>query len=638
MATGSGASSSRRGSISPPSSAPGQPVTKRRWRTAVFDHASEAIFVVDEKLRVVDANQAACDLWATGYEDLLGGQLAGLEHALFGRMGDSTITVDHSFVRPDGTPVLTELRAVPRYMDGLHLLVFRDIAESRSTEQRLRMMSRALSETADLVLITDRDGVIVYVNAAWEALTGYSSSEVLGSTPAILRSGQHQDAFYADLWATIARGEVFRGELLNVAKDGSTFLEEKIITSLRDPSGQITHYVSIGRPIEERRRIEARLREVQRLEAIGQLAGGIAHDFNNLLTVIQANVSVALDELDRNSPVAADLQDTLRAAKRAAVLTRQLLAFSRKQVLEPSVFDLNHIVQDLERSLLRLLGADIELSLSLTPGLSFIKVDRGQIEQVIVNLAVNARDAMPQGGKLRITTENATLDECAAAAIAVPAGSYVRLLVEDTGTGMTRETLTRIFEPFFTTKPRGYGTGLGLATVFGIMTQSGGGVRVESSVGVGSRFEVVLPSTSERPRRPKSANFSLTAAEQTSVVLLVEDEPTVLRSARRVLTKLGYTVLEASNAQVALEVSANTTSRIDLLLTDVVLPKVNGRELAEQLRALRPGTKVLFMSGYAGDVLSGRNSLPPGTPLLHKPFTPETLAARVREVLFTEDA
>ncbi|HMR06778.1 MAG TPA: PAS domain-containing protein, partial [Polyangiaceae bacterium] len=221
-------------------------MTKRRWRTAVFDHASEAIFVVDEKLRVVDANQAACDLWATGYGDLLGRQLAGLEHALFGRMGDSTITVDHSFVRPDGTPVLTELRAVPRYLDGLHLLVFRDIAESRSTEQRLRMMSRALEETADLVLITDRDGVIVYVNAAWEALTGFSSSEVLGSTPAILRSGQHQDSFYADLWATIARGEVFRGELHNVAKDGSAFLEEKIITSLRDPSGQITHYVSIG--------------------------------------------------------------------------------------------------------------------------------------------------------------------------------------------------------------------------------------------------------------------------------------------------------------------------------------------------------------------------------------------------------
>jgi two-component system cell cycle sensor histidine kinase/response regulator CckA len=383
------------------------------------------------------------------------------------------------------------------------------------------------------------------------------------------------------------------------------------------------------------RESEARLRQSQKMEGIGQLAGGIAHDFNNLLTVINSYSDMLLGEVGvEHAFVRNGLDQIKEAGHRAASLTRQLLAFTRQQVLEPKILDLNESVSTMAKLLRRLIGEDIALVLSLHPGLGRVKVDPGQVEQVIMNLAVNARDAMPRGGQLTIETMNLDLGHVDARQHpSIDPGSYVILEVRDTGSGMDADTQARIFEPFFTTKGPGKGTGLGLATVYGIVKQSGGSIGVTSLLDQGTTFKIYLPRIEGVVERSELSSPSNVALRGSETILLVEDEEMVRDLAQAILERNGYTVLLAKNVADALRWAQEGSRTIHLLLTDTIMPRMNGPELAQQILALRPSMKVLFMSGYTDKVLTSTAAWEPGTAFLQKPFTPQTLGDKVREIL-----
>ena len=385
---------------------------------------------------------------------------------------------------------------------------------------------------------------------------------------------------------------------------------------------------------EALRRSEEQLRQSQKVEAIGRLAGGIAHDFNNLLTIINGYTELLLARLPSQDRTSRDINEIRKAGMRAASLTRQLLAFSRKQILEPKILDMNAIVVELEKMLQRLIGEDVRLTIAQAPGLRRIKADPGQVEQVIMNLVVNARDAMPQGGNLTLETSNVDLDEAYAARhVGVRPGAYVMLAVSDTGCGIDKESMTHIFEPFYTTKGPGKGTGLGLSTVYGIVKQSGGNVWAYSEPGRGTTFKIYLPqaegTVDRQPRDGQRAGI----ARGSETLLLVEDQKELRELVREMLEMNGYTVVAAGDGLEALEICQRHEGRIDLMLSDVVMPQMGGRELAQRLATLRPEMKVLYMSGYTSNAIVHHGILDPGTVLLQKPFTPDGLARKVREVL-----
>ncbi len=386
--------------------------------------------------------------------------------------------------------------------------------------------------------------------------------------------------------------------------------------------------------IAERKRLEEQLLQAQKMETIGRLAGGIAHDFNNLLTAIIGYSSILLRHCSQDHPLRAEIEEIEKAGQRAAALTSQLLSFSRKQVLQPRVVDLNSVVTNLERMLRRLIGEDVELVTVLKPELGRVRVDPGQIEQVIMNLAVNARDAMPAGGKLTIETDNVELDEhYAREHVSVRPGPYVMLAVSDTGCGMDKETQAHIFEPFFTTKERGKGTGLGLATVYGIVKQSGGNIWVYSEPGQGTTFKLYFPCVAGQAEMLTQKTESVSQLRGTETILLVEDDQQVQSLAARVLREQGYKVLETSNGKEALHLAAHYLAEIHLVLTDVVMPGMSGRVLVDHLKSLRPELRVLYLSGYTDDTIVHHRVLDPGASFLQKPFTPQGLARKVREVL-----
>src|SRR5208282_4392442 len=419
-------------------------------------------------------------------------------------------------------------------------------------------------------------------------------------------------------------------------KDGSWHVLESGASAVLNAQGQVEKLVIVNRDVSARRSLEEQFRQAQKMEAVGRLSGGIAHDFNNLLGVIIGYAEFLQERMVPEDSLRGSVDEILKAGKRAASLTRQLLAFSRQQVLDPKVIDLNSVVLDTEKLLRRLIGEDIELTTPLSPDVGRVKADQGQIEQVIMNLAVNARDAMPQGGKLTISTENMVMDEEFVRRYPYPVqpGPYICLTVTDSGIGMDAETKARAFEPFFTTKEKGKGTGLGLSTVYGVVKQSGGYIDVYSSPGVGTTFKIYLPRVDEAIREeagpPGAAGKSMDGKE---TILLAEDEPALRRLTRNTLELSGYKVLEAKDGVEALEVSENHEGEIDLLLTDIVMHGMGGHALAQELTRRRPETRVVYMSGYTGQTAGSQGPIEPGSDFLSKPFTRNTLVRKIRDAL-----
>ena len=558
----------------------------------------------------------------------------------FARCASNT-TMEFRWLAKDGHAVWVESNSAVIKDEGGHPVGVRgvivDITERKRAEEALRESEeryRDLVENAhDIIYSHDLKGNYTSVNKAGEHITGYSREEALHLNFADTVTPECLDRAREMLVRKLAGERVTAYELELRAKDGRHITVETN-TKLVYENGVPVGVQGIARDITERKQLEDQLRQSQKMEAIGQLAGGVAHDFNNLLTAINGYSSLALQRVDDHNPIKSHLEEIRKAGERAANLTRQLLAFGRKQILQPLSLNLNDVVTDMNKMLKRLIGEDIDLASKLAPDLKRVKADPGQVEQVLVNLVVNARDAMPQGGSLTIETGNVEFDQAYSSKhVGVEPGNYVMLAVSDTGVGMDEETRARIFEPFFTTKAKGKGTGLGLSTVYGIIKQTGGNIWVYSEPGQGTTFKVYVPAM------PADAKVAATGIKKEDIptgsetVLLVEDEDVVRGLAVKILEAAGYKVLEARRGEEAIKLCSETSKPIDLLLTDVVMPEISGKEVADRLNELRPDLKVLYMSGYTDEAIVHHGVLDSSVQFIQKPFTPAALARKVREVL-----
>jgi len=492
-------------------------------------------------------------------------------------------------------------------------------------------LAAAVDQAAEAVITTDRAGNVSYVNPAFTRITGYSAEETIGRNSEFLRGAT--SARLTEVRDALGRGESWQGRLVGRRRDGTEVEVDITIAPLRDAGGAISGSVTVARDISHERALEAQLAQAHRMEAVGRLAGGIAHDFNNILTAISGFGELASAEVSSDDPVAEDIGEILKASERAASLTRALLAFSRRQVMQPTKVDLNDLLGGLAPMLGLLLGEGIELAIQPDPELGLALVDRAQLEEVILNLTTNARDAMPEGGKLTIATANADVDAgYARSHVGAVPGPHVKLTVSDTGVGMTPQVLEHAFEPFFTTKARGKGTGLGLSTVIGVVAQSGGTVDVVSSPGAGSVFTILLPRVAGAPEVDETAGRATPTRGGTETILVAEDQEAVRVFAERILSRAGYRVLAAANGQEALAM-ARTLPQVDLLFTDMVMPGMGGPELAKLLTAIHPRARILCASGYSDEALAQDFGSNGRVPYLAKPFTADELLTRVRAAL-----
>ena len=514
------------------------------------------------------------------------------------------------------------------------VIVFRDIAERKQREDDLSRLAAVVESSYDGIFGLTPNGIILTWNLGAERIFGYSAEEAVGQSILFLSPPNLPTESPKLVEKLVVADTVQHFESTHAKKDGTHVQVALTLSPIKNSNGEVVGVSGVARDITESKHLEEMLRKAQKMEAVGLLAGGIAHDFNNLLSVILGYSESLLDSAHLDPKMRSKCEEIKKAGERAASLTRQLLVFSRQQVLEPKVLNLNTVVLETVKMLERLIGEDIELQTNLEPTLGCVKANPGQIEQIIMNLVVNARDAMPEGGRLVIETSNAELDSMYAVLHPpLSAGRYVLLAVEDAGIGMNKETQTRIFEPFFTTKGLGKGTGLGLSTVYGVVKQSGGHIWVYSELGQGSVFKIYLPRVDEAVQQNRPSEFAPELVRGTETVLLVEDEESVRTLTRSLLEEAGYTVIEASNGIDALEVAERYSGLIHLLMTDVVMPGMNGPDLAERLAVTHPNMKALCMSGYTGTFANFSGLVNRGMTLLQKPFTRDTLLQKVREEL-----
>ncbi len=616
---------------------------------ALIENAGDPIVIVDSTMKTLYTSPATERV--TGFKP---GEMRG--HDLASVHPDDIPLAQNLMkliLESPGKPVRSEIRI--RHRDGrwLHLetistnlvdnpavggivVNLRDVTEQKRTHESEARLAAIVESSDDAFIGTDIDGHILSWNPGAERLYGYVQSEVMGKKTEFMTAPGEPIDVNAIFHETTTAGVTAHFEITRLRKDGRRVLVSVSVSPIRDKDGKIIGAAGISRDVTEHRRLEDEFRQAQKMEAIGRLAGGIAHDFNNILTAISANAELAMEDLTPDHPVREDLAEIRRAGTRAAALTRQLLAFSRKQVLQPQTINLNKIVLSVEEMLRRVIGEDVTLVPELIPNLAFVRADPTQLEQVLMNLAVNARDAMPQGGRLTISTQNVECtDEIRPEDLA--AGPYVMLEVADTGVGMDEKTRARIFEPFFTTKEPGKGTGLGLSTVYGIVRQSGGFITLDSERDKGTSFKLYLPRAEDDGGKQGIVSGEHSQVKGgTETLLLVEDEASVRTPLKRALERLGYNVLTASNGIEAMGIARTSEIKIHMLVSDVVMPGMGGRELADNLRTLNPTLPVLFMSGHSDEAVASHGTLAVGASFIAKPFAIQTMVRRIREILDQE--
>jgi two-component system cell cycle sensor histidine kinase/response regulator CckA len=616
---------------------------------AAVEAAANGILITDRTGRILWTNPAFTKMTGYSKEESVGKnprflKSSGRQNAEFYRQMWHTITagiVWHGTVcnrRKDGSEYTEEMTISPVRDDtgwiSNFIAIKQDVSEKLQFEERNARLVAVLEATPDFVGIADTNFRPLFVNRAGRQMVGYGEAEDLCHT--------HMDNYHPE-WAqriiinegipSALRTGTWLGETALLTRDGREISVSQVIVAHKTAGGDLQFVSTIMRDLTERKKLEEQFRQAQKMEAVGQLAGGVAHDFNNLLTIISGYSEILLSRMASNDPKRESVKAISEAGERAASLTRQLLAFSRKTVLEPKLLDLNEVVRETEKILRRLIGEDILLTAVLDPTISRVTVDPGQLGQVLINLAVNARDAMPKGGKLTVETHNVELDqEYARSHPEVQPGQYVKLTMTDTGNGMTAEVKARVFEPFFTTKGVGKGTGLGLAVVHGIIKQNGGHVEVYSEPDIGTSFKVYFPAVKEKVSAPKVIEAE-TGGNGTETVLLVEDEDGVRGLAVLVLQTYGYKVMAASNGKEAMRLVENYQGGFDLLVTDVVMPGMDGPDLAEALQTRFPQMKVLFSSGYTDDAVVRHGLLQEKVGFIQKPYAPLALVRKVRQVL-----
>lgn len=506
--------------------------------------------------------------------------------------------------------------------------------ETRVAEEKCRRMRALIASSDDAIVGLDLDNLVTDWNPGAERLFGIPAADIVGrSIFTLVPEAAHEQARHT-LQRILDGEQVEPYEAIRLRREKGEVTVSVRLSAMKNDDGRITGFALIYRDLTHAKKLEEQVWQAQKLEAIGTLAGGVAHDFNNLLTVINGYSELILHSIRPEDPMHALVAEIKRAGERSAALTRQLLAFSRKQVVVPCALNLNAVVTDMQKMLARIIGEDIALVTVLAPDLGVVEADPGQVEQVLVNLAVNSRDAMERGGKLTIETENVTLDPgYTAAHVNVRPGRYVRLAVSDTGCGMSAEVRSHIYEPFFTTKATGKGTGLGLSVVHGIVKQSGGHIEVYSEPGLGTTFKVYFPRTDPQAPFASVSNEPAELPRGSETVLLVEDDAVVRGLGARILRECGYRVLEAADAEEAVRIASKFGEPISLLLTDVVMPGTGGRQLAERLAPVRPEMQILYLSGYTDDAVVRHGILHDEVNFLQKPFSPAALAHKVREIL-----
>ncbi len=613
--------------------------SEQRFHT-LFESSPDGIFLTDpETLEIVDCNPAACAMNGYDRRELLGRSINVLHTEEVVRRLEGGVEGRRAFVRRLGEEGSVTVRSVHRRKDGslfdletsmclltlagrvLVMGIDRDITGRKAAEEERRRLAAAIEQSAEAVVITDRNGTVVYVNPAFEWITGYAADEVVGRSPSVLKSGKHDPSFYAQMWTTITRGSVWVGRLTNRRKDGSLYEEEMSISPVRDAKGEIINFVAVKRDVTQETELRQQLNEAQKMEAIGRLAGGIAHDFNNLLQAMTGQVQLVRSRSEDPDTVRALSRELDQQIGRGASFTRQLLLFARRETVKRERLDLNDAVRESASMLKRLVRADIAMRVELADGPLQVEADRGQLDQVLMNLTLNAVDAMQDGGRLTFRTGS-------------DSGRKVWLAVEDTGPGIPEEVRERMFEPFFTTKAAGKGTGLGLSVVHGIVTQHGGRIDVESAPGTGTTFRVTLAAAgageavatddgSARGRTPPPGRGER--------VLVVEDEDIARQGLQGILAELGYAVVGVRSGEDAIAIPDDPP--FDLLLTDVVLPGAAGPAVADSLKGRWPALRVVLMSGYAEDEAVRRGVSVGAVRFLQKPFGIDALARELRAAL-----
>jgi len=641
--------------------------TRNAFLEKLLDFAPEAIVLADSGNRITRVNRAFTRLFGYTSEEALGKTCDGLIATGEKREEGQEITrrvsqgeavrVETVRYKKDGTPVFVELMVAPIRVGQEHIgdyASYRNITERKQMEEKLResesKFRAAFEGSHDALTLTTRDGRFVDCNRralelfGLESKKGFTEKRPAAFSPPFQPDGRASSEAAQELIRKVFEGgRIVQTEWIHQRKSGGSFPAEIIFAPLRIGNEEVLQ--ATIRDIKERKRADEekavfqdQLRQSQKMEAIGQLAGGIAHDFNNLLTVVIGNAEMALMDLGRDHRLYTVIEEVKKAGQRASNLTRQLLAFSRKQILQPEILSLNEVVLGMKKMLQRVLRENIELETRLIPDLGLAEADRGQMEQIIVNLAVNARDAMPSGGTLTIETANVDLDEeYARAHLEVTPGSYVMLAVSDSGIGMTKDVQERLFEPFFTTKGRDKGTGLGLATVYGIVKQSKGSIWVYSEPGRGAAFKIYLPRVKKAGPGRKQRESDTKIPRGSETVIVVEDDETVRKTVLMFLKKYGYTVLSAATGKEGLAIFRAHKDPIHLLLTDMVMPGLSGKDLATQAKRLRPDLKVLYMSGYTDQGIANNGIIEKGIHFIQKPFTHQELATKVREVIERKD-